>query len=56
MSGAVYSHLAMGDPVKELLPALLLLILILVSWYLRPADRKITSVNLQMKIINQLAQ
>jgi uncharacterized membrane protein YphA (DoxX/SURF4 family) len=56
MSGAVYSHLAMSDPVKELLPALLLLILILISWYLKPADRKITSVNLQMKIINQLAQ
>jgi uncharacterized membrane protein YphA (DoxX/SURF4 family) len=45
MSGAVFSHIASGDPVKELFPSLLLLVLTLVSWYLRPADRKIISVN-----------
>jgi uncharacterized membrane protein YphA (DoxX/SURF4 family) len=41
MTGAVFSHIASGDPVNELFPSLLLLILIVVSWYFRPADRKI---------------
>jgi uncharacterized membrane protein YphA (DoxX/SURF4 family) len=45
MSGAVFSHIASGDPVIEIFPSSLLLILILVSWYFRPADRKIISVN-----------
>ena len=45
MSGAVFSHLASGDPVKDIIPASVLLILIVVSWYFRPADRKIVSVN-----------
>jgi hypothetical protein len=43
MSGAAFSHIAVGDPMKELIPSLLLLILTVVSWYLRPADRKIPS-------------
>ena len=41
MSGAIFSHIALGDPVVEILPALLLLVLTVVSWYFRPADRKI---------------
>ncbi|QEC68526.1 DoxX family protein [Panacibacter ginsenosidivorans] len=41
MSGAIFSHIALGDSVKEILPALLLLALTVVSWYLRPAGRKI---------------
>jgi uncharacterized membrane protein YphA (DoxX/SURF4 family) len=41
MSGAVFSHLVSGDSVNELFPSLLLLILVVVSWYFRPADRKI---------------
>ena len=45
MSGAVFSHLAVGDDAKELFGPILLLILIVVSWYFRPADRKIISVN-----------
>jgi hypothetical protein len=45
MSGAVFSHIAVGDSVKEILPALLLLVLTPVSWYLRPADRKLIFVN-----------
>ena len=40
MSGAIFSHIAVGDPITELVPSLLLLILTVVSWYLRPADRK----------------
>jgi uncharacterized membrane protein YphA (DoxX/SURF4 family) len=43
MTGAIYSHIAMGDPVTAILPSLLLLVLIIVSWYFRPADKKINS-------------
>ena len=45
MSGAVFSHVASGDPMKEIVPATILLILILVSWYFRPESRKIISVD-----------
>lgn len=45
MSGAVYSHLAVGDGGKELFGPLLLLVLTIVSWYLRPADRKTIPAN-----------
>ena len=41
MSGAIFSHIASGDSATEMLPALLLLILTALSWYFRPADRKI---------------
>lgn len=43
MSGAIVSHIASGDPMSEIAPPLLLLILTGVSWYFRPADRKIMS-------------
>lgn len=43
MSGAIFSHVASGDPMKENIPALLLLTLIVVSWYLRSASRRIIS-------------
>ena len=45
MSGAVFSHIAVGNSMKEIFPPLLLLMLTVVSWYFRPADRKIISVN-----------
>lgn len=45
MTGALFSHIAVGDPLSSLIPALLLLLLAFVSWYLRPADRKIISIN-----------
>ena len=41
MTGAAFSHIAVGDSVKELVPSLLLLVLTVVSWYFRPAGRKI---------------
>ncbi|HEX7904792.1 MAG TPA: DoxX family protein [Chitinophagaceae bacterium] len=41
MSGAVFSHIALGNSMKEIFPPLLLLILTVVSWYFRPADRKV---------------
>lgn len=40
MSGAVFSHLAVGDTMKEIYPSLSLLLLTVASWYFRPADRK----------------
>lgn len=45
MSGAICSHIAIGNPINEILPSLLLLILTVVSWYFRPAERKVVSVN-----------
>ena len=42
MSGALFSHIASGNPVLEILPSLFLLTLIVVSWYFRPADRRVT--------------
>jgi hypothetical protein len=45
MTGALFSHIANGDPVKENFGPVLLIVLITVSWYFRPADRKIISVN-----------
>ncbi len=45
MSGAVFSHFASGDGAKEFLGPTLLLVLVVVSWYFRPADRKTSSVN-----------
>jgi uncharacterized membrane protein YphA (DoxX/SURF4 family) len=41
MSGAVYSHVVNGDKATENIGPLLLLILTALSWYFRPADRKI---------------
>ena len=45
MSGAVFSHIAAGDSIKEIAPSLVLLILVVVSWYFRPEDRRFISVN-----------
>jgi DoxX-like family len=45
MTGAIFSHIASGNSVKEMFPSMLLLILTLVSWYFRPLDRKIISIN-----------
>ena len=46
MTGAVFSHLAVGDGGKEFFGPILLLVLTVLSWYFRPADRKLVSVNL----------
>ncbi|MCC6643345.1 DoxX family protein [Candidatus Peregrinibacteria bacterium] len=40
MSGAIFSHLAHGDGAMEFFGPTLLLVLTVVSWYFRPADRK----------------
>ncbi len=40
-TGAIFSHLATGDPAVEYFGPALLLILTVISWYLRPMDRKL---------------
>ena len=45
MSGALYTHIAAGNSITEIFPSFLLLILTVVSWYFRPSERKIISVN-----------
>jgi len=45
MSGALYSHIAAGDPAIKSIGPVLLIVLTVVSWYFRPADRKIVSSN-----------
>ncbi len=45
MGGAIFSHIATGHPATDLLPALLLLALTAVSWYFRPASRKVNAIN-----------
>ena len=54
MSGAIFTHIAVGSPMNEFLPSLLLLILTVVSWYLRPLDRKIPALPAGRVSINQL--
>jgi uncharacterized membrane protein YphA (DoxX/SURF4 family) len=45
MSGAIFSHIASGDPINQIFPALLLLALNFISWYFRPLNRKIVLTN-----------
>lgn len=40
MTGAIISHITMHDPMSEIFPALLLLLLTVVSWYFRPEGKK----------------
>jgi hypothetical protein len=42
MSGAIFSLIAMADPLVEFFGPSLLLVLTIVSWYFRPEDRKIS--------------
>jgi DoxX-like protein len=44
-SGALFSHIASGDPVGAQFPAVLIVLLTMVSWYFRPAEKRLTSVS-----------
>ncbi len=44
-TGAVLSHIAVGSPAGELFGPVLLLVLTVISWYFRPADRKVIFTN-----------
>jgi len=41
MAGAFVSHIELGDSLSKTLPPVLLLVLTVISWYFRPADRKL---------------
>jgi len=45
MSGAIISHLASDHNFSKIFASLLLLVLTIISWYFRPADRKFSSTN-----------
>jgi uncharacterized membrane protein YphA (DoxX/SURF4 family) len=40
-TGAIFTHLAVGDEAVEYFGPTLLLVLTIVSWYFRPADRRL---------------
>jgi hypothetical protein len=42
MSGAIVSHIIVNDPFSKIFPAVLLFVLVFISWYFRPVDRKFT--------------
>jgi hypothetical protein len=44
MSGALISHLVLGDSGKAILGPLMQAIFIILSWYFRPPSRRLTSV------------
>ncbi|NJK97631.1 MAG: DoxX family protein [Bacteroidales bacterium] len=43
MTGAIFTHLAVGDEAVEYFGPSLLLVLTIVSWFYRPAGRKISN-------------
>lgn len=43
MSGALFSHAAVGDEAVSYFGPSLLLVLTVISWYFRPGDRKLNS-------------
>lgn len=45
MSGALFSHAAVGGDAKDFFGPALLLLLTGISWYFRPTDRKFVSAN-----------
>ena len=47
MSGAILSHLAVGAA-GAIFPALLLLVLTVISWLTRPANRKLAALNIRL--------
>lgn len=49
MAGAIFSHIATGDQATAIIPSLLLLALTVISWYTRPASRKIISADEPVK-------
>ena len=41
MSGAFISHITVGQPFTEAIPSLILMVVTVLSWYFRPANRKL---------------
>ncbi len=46
MTGAIVSHMVLGDPIGEIAPPFLLLVLTVISWYFRPASRRLIPVQI----------
>ncbi len=46
MTGAVISHIASNNVSAQIIAPILLAVFTMLSWYLRPADRKLTSINI----------
>ena len=44
MLGAIISHVMVGDGIDDIWPALLLLMLTLISWYFRPENRRLIKI------------
>ena len=44
MTGAIFSHFAIGDSAKDYFGPILLIVLTIVSWYFRPAERKTSTI------------
>lgn len=45
MTGAAISHIVSGDSVSHYISPLIFSVLIVVSWYFRPADRRLAFIN-----------
>ena len=45
VTGAIFTHLAVNDKPGEYFGPTLLLLLTVISWYFRPADRKLNLIN-----------
>lgn len=45
MTGAIFSHIAVGSGALDLFGPSLLIVLTVVSWYFRPAERRLVPVN-----------
>ena len=48
LSGAAISHIVSGDPFSKTVPSLFLLVLTVISWYFRPADRKVMALSVSI--------
>jgi len=53
MTGALYSHIANHDEVKQVFGPALLLILTLLSWHFRPDNKRITAQNENRHVVNK---
>ncbi|WP_417364030.1 DoxX family protein [Galbibacter sp.] len=47
MSGATISHIAVGQPITDAMPSIILLLVTVTSWYFRPNYRKIIELQKQ---------
>ena len=46
MTGAAYSHIALGNSMKDIFPPISLVTLTILPWYFRPADKRLIPVSI----------